>query len=347
MANTEEVIKIICRVTGLTWIEVQKKISKKREELGFFINDLAAAIIVARDLGVSLEFANSISNVSSPIPKSDDILELIIKAKKSMQKEKITEAINILNHAHEIGVRGSAVENLVDIHNLLTLLHYQKNDAVSFLKSLNFANTLATKVDYKRGLNENEAIKKLTKIEELNTSLPFPVSSQFEKMKAKMTIIGPTENQVKKAIFDILPELKLIFKQTGIPLIEIQREIDCDFAIVAKIIKQMIAKSEIMGFLNHRQTVGDLSDDILYLESEPSFRHFISKDDGKDVCSICRRKIDDTVRVSCPNCKNVFHEAHFAEVVKVTGKCPICKKKIKEVNNYITWDVKGPSSKSK
>lgn len=81
---------------------------------------------------------------------------------------------------------------------------------------------------------------------------------------------------------------------------------------------------------------------ILYTKTQKgeitSFRRFIMRDDGKDVCSICRRKIDDSLRVSCPHCKNVFHEAHFAETVKVTGKCPICQKKIREVNNNVSWD---------
>ena len=61
-------------------------------------------------------------------------------------------------------------------------------------------------------------------------------------------------------------------------IIEIEKEINFDFTQVAKVIKNMITKGEIIGFLDHRQTVGDLSDDILYLESEPSFQCEICKE---------------------------------------------------------------------
>ncbi|MHA1213828.1 MAG: hypothetical protein ACTSPG_00845 [Candidatus Hodarchaeales archaeon] len=83
-----------------------------------------------------------------------EINELILKAKALKQRKQVSEAISILNKAHEIAVEQNAVRELVDIHNQLMLLHYQNNDTRSFTKSFNFARTLAAKINYKKGLVE-------------------------------------------------------------------------------------------------------------------------------------------------------------------------------------------------
>ncbi len=47
-----------------------------------------------------------------------------------------------------------------------------------------------------------------------------------------------------------------------------------------------------------------------------------------EICSICRHIInEDEDRIYCPSCQNPFHLPHFAESLKVTGKCPICTTK--------------------
>ncbi len=84
----------------------------------------------------------------------EELQNIIIRAKALKQRKDIKEAIQILKKAHEIGVKNNAVEDLVDIHNQLILLHYQDNDAESFSKSYNFARTLAAKINYNRGLVE-------------------------------------------------------------------------------------------------------------------------------------------------------------------------------------------------
>ena len=85
----------------------------------------------------------------------EDIKELIIKAKALKQRKQVTDAIQLLNQAHEIGISTNDVENLVDIHNQLMLLHYQNNDPESFKKSFKFARTLAARINYNRGLVES------------------------------------------------------------------------------------------------------------------------------------------------------------------------------------------------
>ena len=85
----------------------------------------------------------------------EDIKELIIKAKALKQSKQVTEAISLLNKAHEIGISTNDVENLVDIHNQLMLLHYQNNDPESFQKSFKFARTLSARINYNKGLVES------------------------------------------------------------------------------------------------------------------------------------------------------------------------------------------------
>jgi replication factor A1 len=52
--NLEELIQKIAQKTNLSRGEIKKKIEEKKEELGFFVNDIAAAHIIAKDLGVPL-----------------------------------------------------------------------------------------------------------------------------------------------------------------------------------------------------------------------------------------------------------------------------------------------------
>ncbi len=54
MNNLEEIIEKIAKKTGLSRGEIKKKIEEKKEELGFFVNDIAAAHIIAKDLEVPL-----------------------------------------------------------------------------------------------------------------------------------------------------------------------------------------------------------------------------------------------------------------------------------------------------
>ncbi|MHA2226199.1 MAG: hypothetical protein ACXAC8_13405 [Candidatus Hodarchaeales archaeon] len=84
----------------------------------------------------------------------EELQEILLRAKALKQRKEVKEAIALLTKGHEMGVKSEAVVQLVDIHNQLMLLHYQNNDPVLFEKSFNFARTLATKINYFRGLVE-------------------------------------------------------------------------------------------------------------------------------------------------------------------------------------------------
>ena len=46
-------------------------------------------------------------------------------------------------------------------------------------------------------------------------------------------------------------------------------------------------------------------------------------------CAICRKGLFSGQEISaCPLCENQFHHGHFAESVKIQGRCPICKGEI-------------------
>ncbi|MFX0206272.1 MAG: DUF2240 family protein, partial [Candidatus Hodarchaeota archaeon] len=54
MSNIEELIQKISQKAGLSRAEIKKRIENKQEELGHFVNDIAAAYIIAKDLNISL-----------------------------------------------------------------------------------------------------------------------------------------------------------------------------------------------------------------------------------------------------------------------------------------------------
>ncbi|MFX0183969.1 MAG: hypothetical protein ACFE95_12875 [Candidatus Hodarchaeota archaeon] len=55
MSNIEDLVQKIAQQTGLSRAEIKQKIEKKKAELGFFVNDIAAAHIIAKDLNITLE----------------------------------------------------------------------------------------------------------------------------------------------------------------------------------------------------------------------------------------------------------------------------------------------------
>lgn len=48
-------------------------------------------------------------------------------------------------------------------------------------------------------------------------------------------------------------------------------------------------------------------------------------------CQVCKRgfKRSET-KIQCPHCENIFHPEHLREVIKVSGKCPICNNALDE-----------------
>ncbi|MFW9778296.1 MAG: hypothetical protein ACFFE8_05530 [Candidatus Heimdallarchaeota archaeon] len=55
MSNIEELVQKIAQKSGLSRGEILQKIEQKKEDLGFFVNDIAAAYIIAKDMNIELE----------------------------------------------------------------------------------------------------------------------------------------------------------------------------------------------------------------------------------------------------------------------------------------------------
>jgi hypothetical protein len=71
----------------------------------------------------------------------------------------------------------------------------------------------------------------------------------------------------------------------------------------------------------------------------------------REHCSVCRQLISEEEEIIyCPSCQNPFHLQHFAETLKVTGKCPICatKNSFKEILQNVaeTFDLPKNTSPS-
>ncbi len=68
----------------------------------------------------------------------------------------------------------------------------------------------------------------------------------------------------------------------------------------------------------------------------------------REKCSVCRQSIlEEEETIYCPTCQNPFHLQHFAEALKVTGKCPICttKNSLKEILQNVAETFDLPKNK--
>ena len=49
-----------------------------------------------------------------------------------------------------------------------------------------------------------------------------------------------------------------------------------------------------------------------------------------DKCAICQSALSNDTIGTCPHCQTSFHLHHLQEVVKVSGKCPVCRNELQE-----------------
>ena len=75
----------------------------------------------------------------------------------------------------------------------------------------------------------------------------------------------------------------------------------------------------------HTQKPQWINEDPQSVSSKEKRRFFLVEE-----CPICRKSIENEHDLAiCPGCGSHFHESHFALVIKMIGKCPVCQKKIK------------------
>ncbi|UCE14033.1 MAG: hypothetical protein JSV04_02370 [Candidatus Heimdallarchaeota archaeon] len=134
-------------------------------------------------------------------------------------------------------------------------------------------------------------------------------------------------NGVKKTIFSVLPDLNQIYGKVGIPIIEIQKKVNNKSTLVSDVLKEMIASHVIKGYIDHRQTLDDHADDLLFLESDPTYE-----------CGMCKttQALKDPY-FQCANCERYICPACHSDMRQVgLVQCPYCSSiDIKSSNNNL------------
>ncbi|UCE13973.1 MAG: hypothetical protein JSV04_02055 [Candidatus Heimdallarchaeota archaeon] len=123
--------------------------------------------------------------------------------------------------------------------------------------------------------------------------------------------------RVKEAIFEVLPDFKSIYGEIGIPIIEIQKKVNYEYATVSDVLKQMIAKHVIKGHIDHRQTIDEQADDLLFLEIDPTFQceickaekvlkepHFQCTKCDRYICASCHSDMNQVGYLQCSYCRS-------------------------------------------
>lgn len=68
------------------------------------------------------------------------------------------------------------------------------------------------------------------------------------------------------------------------------------------------------------------------LKEKPVIKPSPIEEEKVHQCIVCRRTFKSTDKVvRCPYCYAAAHYAHFAEWIKINGKCPVCKRRLKRV----------------
>lgn len=137
--------------------------------------------------------------------------------------------------------------------------------------------------------------------------------------KSSIVTFEPNYNIIKKNIriklFEILPSLEKVYGQSGIPVIAFQEHIDTGLEFIYTILKEMITKGEINGYIDHQKTISDISDDIYYTQVNPLF-----------YCEMCKKSLTTSEeRVQCDKCDRYLCVDCYNDMRKVKHLfCPYC-----------------------
>ena len=108
-------------------------------------------------------------------------------------------------------------------------------------------------------------------------------------------------------------------------------ELMVDSSLVQRVIKHALDNGELHGTLKRDDTgeniiiVGDVQ-----VHHDSDIYSWGSITETQDYCVICRQSVGSREeKVTCPECRNVFHRAHLLEWLKVFNQCPMCQQRIK------------------
>ena len=108
-------------------------------------------------------------------------------------------------------------------------------------------------------------------------------------------------------------------------------ELMVDSLLISRVIKHALDNGELYGTLK-RDEIGEKV--IVIGDMQVSLNHerysWGTNFETQDFCVICRQPVTShEQKVSCPECRNVFHRTHLLEWLKVFNQCPMCQQRIK------------------
>ncbi len=108
-------------------------------------------------------------------------------------------------------------------------------------------------------------------------------------------------------------------------------ELMVDSSLVLDVLKHALDNGELYGTLKR-----DESGELIIVIGEVPIRSnqenysWGNISETQDFCVICRQSVtSQEQKVTCPECRNVFHRTHLLEWLKVFNQCPMCQQRIK------------------
>jgi hypothetical protein len=110
-------------------------------------------------------------------------------------------------------------------------------------------------------------------------------------------------------------------------------ELMVDSSLILRVLKHAFDNGELYGTLKRDEmgekviVIGDMQASLN--QERYSWGNNL---ETQDFCVICRQPVaSHEHKVTCPECRNVFHRTHLLEWLKVFNQCPMCQQKIRMV----------------
>ncbi len=108
-------------------------------------------------------------------------------------------------------------------------------------------------------------------------------------------------------------------------------ELMVDSSLILQVLKHALDSGELHGTLKR----GEMGEEVILIgDMQVSLNQerysWGSNLETQDFCVICRQSVTShEQKVTCPECRNVFHRTHLLEWLKVFNQCPMCQQRIK------------------
>ncbi|MHA1976942.1 MAG: RING finger protein [Candidatus Hodarchaeales archaeon] len=156
---------------------------------------------------------------------------------------------------------------------------------------------------------------------------------EIDKKRQNLVLLARTRNHLFSSINQRIsrPQNEV---EIGYLFYRVQKdlpELMVDSSLVLQVLKHALDNGELHGTLKRDETgekiivVGDLQ-----VRVDRDSLSWGSNIETQDFCVICRQSVSShEQKVTCPECRNVFHRGHLLEWLKVFNQCPMCQQRIK------------------